>query len=814
MSTGGKTKARAKVEPMPVDAGSDAEDDDDGDDGDGAAGEWNIREKGVFTPSGSRLLKQWFLDHVREPYPTDGEKRTLALRVRVSYEQVSAWFINARGRLWEGFLEGLLAGRLTQSHQVARGSDDLRAAVVAAAAAKKMPPSAKLLAALEKYPHATQQQQQQLSIASTASSGNQKKQKKQVSSAKNKSAKMKQDDDESDDSDEYDEEDDDEDDESAVATEDHSGIPTVERKGQRRALSAIPAASMRPVRLAAQKAVERARKAAKEEEEEEEEDEEEEEEDESDKEDEEQHQEAETVQGKKKKSDKGQQQKKKCRGRKVQTDDATMSDDADADAAEVAEAEELAQEEEPLPEQDEGSSGEEEQQQHHADMKPRQKIVAFLSSSPTDPSLLRPSAGGGGGGGGGVSAHVGVPLNRGGHTPLLTGLTGSCAFNELTLTPAQRMLLHSSSSPSSSTFLTVPTGANVLSDSALPSGSSTPMNMSISANASGASGSGNASAIASSIGGVSGGLMSEGASTATAAGSLHLASTNYNVHHRHPYLASASGNGTGMTPPTLSPRLTGIRLGSTPPTTLDAVSTLMSNLMPLPYHQQHHPQQLGTSPSRSTNGFLSSSSILGGSGAGGQGAPFSVLGGHLVNSNPGMPNNSGAVAAGASLSAGGGLLPAHLASTGLFAAFNPSQQQQPMDFSVSGAPFFPSPSSSTAALGSTPPQHSHSHLQSQRVSAAEMFSAAHYHNNCASLPVPVGGFNGGSAAFQPQLSAQSAPAAPQQPPPGVSMTIPGSETKQQQQQQQQPRFAAFGAPGNLAQQLAAAHPAVVLARAH
>ncbi|KJE97947.1 hypothetical protein CAOG_08013 [Capsaspora owczarzaki ATCC 30864] len=52
------------------------------------------------------ILKQWLLDHVSNPYPTDIEKDALAQATDLNVSQVNNWFINARRRILQPLLLG------------------------------------------------------------------------------------------------------------------------------------------------------------------------------------------------------------------------------------------------------------------------------------------------------------------------------------------------------------------------------------------------------------------------------------------------------------------------------------------------------------------------------------------------------------------------------------------------------------------------------------------------------------------------------------------------------------------------------------
>jgi len=725
-----------------------------------AVDEWDTSVKGKFTPSGSRVLKQWFLDHIREPYPTDSEKHRLAREVHVSYEQVSAWFINARGRLWAKFLLGLLSGRLTQSDAVARGSDDLQAAVQAAQAAKKVDAGvAANLAALAAQHH------QKTHGANGGSNGGGKYAPmpavaQNPSSPKKAAPKKKQQSKEGG----FDAKDGEEGEDTAGALH-LSASPT-------------PARSV-PVRRAAQRAVALARKAAQREERSDDDDDEDEDgefkhdSDDDDEEDDnamaaEEDEEAE-------------------KGRPAQRKPQLEEELEDDDEAEAAEAESLAQEE-PLPEQDEDG---EEHQQADKKMQHAGGATAGLQSNahPAATSLLQ------GTGAGGVSMHVGLLGSSSGPAPMLTS---SFAFKDLSLTAAQR---HASSTRS---FLTVPTGANVLPDSALPlaSGSNTPMNMSI------GGGGGAATAVTGHMGDVH-----------PHAAFMHLSS-------------GATPMGT-LTPGSLSPQPLQHRrlaqmvpLGSTPPRDVESVSAMLSHLLHPPLHPTSHASlpsarshsftPLGSSPPQHGTGFLGSSTQFGGqlvgSNLGGHAhlhqqqsvrGMAGVSGTHLASTN--FASSLGASAAAMEMSTSGALLfgsasanasPAMTSQQLAFGAQS-SPSLGPMLPRVSAAEMFmlSPPATSFATTVTT-------NFQQQQFQAAQLQRA--FASSTAQMPLhatviahqPAAGFIGGSAVFQPQQHSSA----------HVSPTpLPQA---QQLQQQQQARFAAFGSQGQ-----ANPHAAVVLARA-
>lgn len=44
-------------------------------------------------------MKAWLQEHIKNPYPTKGEKIMLAIITKMTLTQVSTWFANARRRL-------------------------------------------------------------------------------------------------------------------------------------------------------------------------------------------------------------------------------------------------------------------------------------------------------------------------------------------------------------------------------------------------------------------------------------------------------------------------------------------------------------------------------------------------------------------------------------------------------------------------------------------------------------------------------------------------------------------------------------------
>lgn len=57
------------------------------------------RRSGNLPKTATNLLKLWLQDHLAHPYPTDKEKKDLAVVTKLLLPQINDWFINARRRL-------------------------------------------------------------------------------------------------------------------------------------------------------------------------------------------------------------------------------------------------------------------------------------------------------------------------------------------------------------------------------------------------------------------------------------------------------------------------------------------------------------------------------------------------------------------------------------------------------------------------------------------------------------------------------------------------------------------------------------------
>lgn len=76
---------------------------------------WDTRVPGSPSDFSHSVLHQWFVDHVHDPYPSDLTKQLLARRCRLSYKQISGWFINCRLRKWKRIIAGMREGIYIQS---------------------------------------------------------------------------------------------------------------------------------------------------------------------------------------------------------------------------------------------------------------------------------------------------------------------------------------------------------------------------------------------------------------------------------------------------------------------------------------------------------------------------------------------------------------------------------------------------------------------------------------------------------------------------------------------------------------------------
>ncbi|KAI7882806.1 uncharacterized protein EV154DRAFT_522850 [Mucor mucedo] len=68
------------------------------------------------------VLKQWLIDHCRNPYPTEVEKTCLKDKTGLTLNQISNWFINARRRLLPQILDTLHPHH-TEMHHISSNTE-------------------------------------------------------------------------------------------------------------------------------------------------------------------------------------------------------------------------------------------------------------------------------------------------------------------------------------------------------------------------------------------------------------------------------------------------------------------------------------------------------------------------------------------------------------------------------------------------------------------------------------------------------------------------------------------------------------------
>lgn len=74
------------------------------------------KRRGNLPKSVTAVLKQWLVDHCRNPYPTETEKTGLKDKTGLTLNQISNWFINARRRLLPQILDSMHPHHTEQQH--------------------------------------------------------------------------------------------------------------------------------------------------------------------------------------------------------------------------------------------------------------------------------------------------------------------------------------------------------------------------------------------------------------------------------------------------------------------------------------------------------------------------------------------------------------------------------------------------------------------------------------------------------------------------------------------------------------------------
>ncbi|KAI7863403.1 Homeodomain-like protein, partial [Spinellus fusiger] len=63
------------------------------------------RRRGNLPKAVTAILREWLARHKKHPYPTEEEKAALARETRLTLNQISNWFINARRRILQPMLD-------------------------------------------------------------------------------------------------------------------------------------------------------------------------------------------------------------------------------------------------------------------------------------------------------------------------------------------------------------------------------------------------------------------------------------------------------------------------------------------------------------------------------------------------------------------------------------------------------------------------------------------------------------------------------------------------------------------------------------
>lgn len=81
------------------------------------------KRRGNLPKSVTAVLKQWLIDHCRNPYPTEAEKTSLKDKTGLTLNQISNWFINARRRLLPQILDTMHPNH-TEQNNLSQIQDD------------------------------------------------------------------------------------------------------------------------------------------------------------------------------------------------------------------------------------------------------------------------------------------------------------------------------------------------------------------------------------------------------------------------------------------------------------------------------------------------------------------------------------------------------------------------------------------------------------------------------------------------------------------------------------------------------------------
>ncbi|XP_070969693.1 homeobox protein PKNOX1-like isoform X1 [Oncorhynchus clarkii lewisi] len=62
-------------------------------------------KRGVLPKSATNIMRTWLFQHIGHPYPTEDEKKQLAIQTNLTLLQVNNWFINARRRILQPMMD-------------------------------------------------------------------------------------------------------------------------------------------------------------------------------------------------------------------------------------------------------------------------------------------------------------------------------------------------------------------------------------------------------------------------------------------------------------------------------------------------------------------------------------------------------------------------------------------------------------------------------------------------------------------------------------------------------------------------------------
>eukprot|EP01029_Cantina_marsupialis_P016828 TRINITY_DN377682_c0_g2_i1.p1 TRINITY_DN377682_c0_g2~~TRINITY_DN377682_c0_g2_i1.p1 ORF type:complete len:749 (+),score=205.81 TRINITY_DN377682_c0_g2_i1:63-2309(+) len=87
-------------------------------------GNTNKRKRSCFSAKATEVLKKYVNKNIYSPYPTDIEKRELAARAQITFDQVSNWFTNFRSRKWEHRNDSSKAAKIKKKESTFDGNNE------------------------------------------------------------------------------------------------------------------------------------------------------------------------------------------------------------------------------------------------------------------------------------------------------------------------------------------------------------------------------------------------------------------------------------------------------------------------------------------------------------------------------------------------------------------------------------------------------------------------------------------------------------------------------------------------------------------